>query len=74
MQTRTQRRFFSEVTYYDEPNEREYFDTAEEAADAYGEAIEQFFTLGHHFGDVAQIRRGYETAQGRTITHRHTAD
>lgn len=68
------RRFFSEITYYDEPNEREYFDTAEDAAAAYGEAIEQFFNMGHHFGDVAQIRRGFETAQGRTITHRHTAE
>jgi hypothetical protein len=63
---------FVEVTFYDEPTDREHYATAEEAAEAYAEAITAAADQGHHFGDWAQIRRGTETSQGRKITHRTT--
>jgi len=63
---------FVEVTFYDEPTDREHYDTAAEAAEAYAEAITAAAEQGRHFGDWAQIRRGTETSQGRKITHRTT--
>lgn len=64
--------YFTEVTYFDDDTTREVFDTAEEAAEAYAQAIDQASTYGVHFGDWAQIRRGTINAKGRTITQRHT--
>jgi hypothetical protein len=64
--------YFTEVTFYDEPNDREYYATAEEAAEAYAEAVTAAAEQGRHFGDWAQIRRGTETSNGRKITHRTT--
>ena len=65
-------KYFVEITFYDEPNDREIFDTAEEAAEAYAQAIDDARTFGVHFGDWAQIRRGTLSTEGRKITHRHT--
>ena len=64
--------YFTEVTYFDDDTTREVFDTAEEAAEAYAQAIDQARTYGVHFGDWAQIRRGTLSTEGRKITHRHT--
>lgn len=64
--------YFTEITYFDEPTDREVFDTAEEAAEAYAQAIDQASIYGVHFGDWAQIRRGTLSTEGRKITHRHT--
>ena len=64
--------YFTEITYFDEPTDREVFDTAEEAAEAYALAIDQARAYGVHFGDWAQIRRGTLSTEGRKITHRHT--
>jgi hypothetical protein len=64
-------KYFTEITYFDEPTDREVFYTAEDAAEAYAQAIDQARTYGVHFGDWAQIRRGTITTKGRTITHRH---
>jgi hypothetical protein len=65
-------KYFVETTYFDEPNDREIFDTIEEAAEYYTQAIDAARSYGVHFGDWAQIRRGTINAKGRTITQRHT--
>ena len=61
---------FTEITFYDEPTDRQHYDTAEEAAEAFADAIDAAQSQGHHFGDWAQIRQGTETAKARKITRR----
>ena len=64
--------YFVEITFYDEPNDREIFDTIEEAAEYYTQAIDTARSFGTHFGDWAQIRLGKISTEGRKITHRYT--
>ena len=64
--------YFTEITYFDEPTDREVFDTAEEAAEAYAQAIDTARTFGTHFGDWAQIRLGKISNKGREIMRRFT--
>ena len=64
--------YFTEVTYFDDDTTHEVFDTAEEAAEAYAQAIDQARTFGVHFGDWAQIRLGKISSKGRQIMRRFT--
>ena len=64
--------YFTEVTYFDDDTTREVFDTAEEAAEAYAQAIDQASTYGVHFGDWSQIRLGKISNKGREIMRRFT--
>lgn len=64
--------YFVEVTFYDEPNDREIFDTIGEAAEYYTQAIDTARSHGVHFGDWAQIRLGKISNKGREIMRRFT--
>ena len=65
-------KYFVETTYFDEPNDREIFDTIEEAAEYYTQAIDTARSYGVHFGDWAQIRLGTISNKGREIIRRYT--
>ena len=65
-------KYFVETTYFDEPNDREIFDTIEEAAEYYTQAIDTARSYGVHFGDWAQIRLGKISNKGREIIRRYT--
>ena len=64
--------YFVEITFYDEPNDREVFGTIEEAAEYYTQAIDTARSFGTHFGDWAQIRLGKISNKGREIMRRFT--
>ena len=65
--------YFVEVTFYDEPNDREIFDTIEDAAEAYAQAIDAARNYGtNFFGDWAQIRMGKISNKSREIMRRFT--
>jgi hypothetical protein len=66
-------KYFVETTYFDEPNDREIFDTIEEAAEYYTQAIDAARSYGtQFFGDWAQIRIGRISDKGREIIRRYT--
>jgi hypothetical protein len=64
--------YFVEITFYDEPSDREIFDNIEEAAEYYSQAIDNARNYGTHFGDWAQIRIGKISNKGREIMRRFT--
>ena len=64
--------YFVEIAFYDEPKHFEIFDTIEESAEYYTQAIDATRSYGVHFGDWAQIRLGKISNKGRKIMHRHT--
>ena len=65
-------KYFVETTYFDQPTDREIFDTIEEAAEYYTQAIDAARSYGVHFGDWAQIRIGRISDKGREIIRRYT--
>lgn len=49
---------YCKIYYYDEPSDTEFYESLDEAAEAYSTAIEQFQSCGRQMGDIAAIAYG----------------
>lgn len=49
---------YCKIYYYDEPSDTEYYDSLEEAAEAFSLTIDQYRDCGRQMGDIAAVAYG----------------